>query len=265
MKMIVNEKYIKNEMLFLVKSEIRLKILTELNNRPQTIREIVDKTKMVYSSVSNNLNKLENRNYVIKENRIYTISPMTKLYFNQLMDFKKSIDVIENFDSFWYMHDISNINNELIENITELYESKLIESNPIDIYKIHNNIKKQLESSKNIKGIVPYIHPDYPSLIENLLKNDGKIELIMEKGIYHVLISQIDSDLKNKSIRDGSLKAHILKDNLDIYLLICDNSMNLGLFKNDGSYDQNRILNSDDLESLKWANTLFENIKARVI
>ena len=249
--MIVNEKYIKKDMMFLVKSEIRLKILTELNTRPQTIREIVDKTNMAYSSVSNNLNKLEHRNYVIKENRIYTITPMTKLYFNQLMDFKKSIDVIENFDSFWYMHDISHINNELIENITELYESKLIETNPIDIYKTHNNIKKQLESSQNIRGIVPYIHPDYPSLIEN--------------SIYHGLISQMDQDLKNKSIRNGSLNAHILKDNLDIYLLICDNTMNLGLFKNDGSYDQNRILNSDDLESLKWANTLFENIKARVI
>ncbi|MBR6023613.1 MAG: DUF1724 domain-containing protein [Methanobrevibacter sp.] len=263
--MIVNEEYIKNDMMFLVKSEIRLKILTELTARPQTIREIVDRTKMAYSSVSNNLNKLERKNYVIKENRIYTITPMTKLYFNQLMDFKKSIDVIKNFDSFWYKHDISFINNELIENITELYESKLIETNPIDIYKTHDNIKKQLESSKNIRGIVPYIHPDYPSLVENILKNEGKIELIMEKNIYHGLISQMNRDLKNKSIRNGSLNVHVLKDNPDIYLLICDGSMNLGLFKNDGSYDQNRILNSNDSESLKWANALFENIKSRVI
>ncbi len=87
----------------------------------------------------------------------------------------------------------------------------------------------------------------------------------MEKDIYLGLISQINSDLKNRSVRNGSLNVHILKNNLDIYLLICDNSMNLGLFKNDGSYDQNRILNSDNPDSLKWANTLFENIKSRVI
>ena len=47
--------------------------------------------------------------------------------------------------------------------------------------------------------------------------------------------------------------------------MICDESMNLGLFKNDGSYDQNRILNSDTEESLIWANELFENIKSKVI
>ena len=100
--MMMNEQYIQKDIMFIVKSEIRLKILTELNDKPQTIKEIVNKTKMAYSSVSNNLNKLEYKKHVIKENRIYTMTPMTKLYFNQLMEFKKSIDVIKNFNSFWY-------------------------------------------------------------------------------------------------------------------------------------------------------------------
>ena len=263
--MILGENYIEKDLLFIVKSEIRLKILTELNNKPQTIKDIVNKTNIAYSSVSNNLNKLEYKNHVVKENRIYTMTPMTKLYFNQLMEFKKSVDVVKNFDSFWYKHNIENINNELIEDIMELYESKLIETDPIDIYKTHNNIKTQLKTSKNIKGILPYIHPDYPELIEDIMKNNGKVELIMEKNIYKGLISQIDKNLKNKCIKNASLKIHILKENLDLYLLICDESMNLGLFKSDGSYDQNRILKSDTQESIKWANNLFETIKTKVI
>ena len=71
MKMIINEKYIKSDMMFLVKSEIRLRILTELNARPQTIKEIVDKTKMAYSSVSNNLNQ---REYITSINYLDVIS-----------------------------------------------------------------------------------------------------------------------------------------------------------------------------------------------
>ena len=106
--MMMNEQYIQKDIMFIVKSEIRLKILTELNDKPQTIKEIVNKTKMAYSSVSNNLNKLEYKKHVIKKNRIYTMTTMTKLYFNQLMDFKKSIEVIKNFNSFWYKHDIKN-------------------------------------------------------------------------------------------------------------------------------------------------------------
>ena len=263
--MILGKNYIEKDMLFIVKSEIRLKILTELNDEPQTIKDIVNKTNIAYSSVSNNMNKMEYKNHVTKENRVYTMTPMTKLYFNQLMEFKKSVDVIKNFNSLWYNHDINNINNELIENITELYESELIETDPIDIYKTHNNIRAQLENSKNVKGILPYIHPDYPKLIENIMRNNGKIELIMGKDIYKGLISQIDKDLKNRCIKNSSLKIHILKENLDIYLLICDESMNLGLFKIDGSYDQNRILNSNTPKSIKWANDLFETMKMKVI
>jgi predicted transcriptional regulator len=35
----------------------------------------------------------------------------------------------------------------------------------------------------------------------------------------------------------------------------------LGLFKNDGAYDQNRLLVSSSANSINWANDLFENFK----
>ena len=254
--MLIEKKYIDDNMMFIVKSEIRLKILTELNKQPQSIKEIVDKTNMAYSSVSNNLNKMEYKNHVTKENRIYELTPMTKLYFDQL---------VENFDKFWDKHDLTYLNDESINNITELYESELIETNPIDIYKTHNSIKKQLETSKNIKGILPYIHPDYPKLFENILRNDGSVELLIQKDVYKTMSIDIDTKVRQRSVKKGNLKIHILSKNIDIYLLICDEKMNLGLFKNDGSYDQNRILNSNNDESLHWAKNLFENIKESVI
>lgn len=263
--MIVNNEYIDDDLMFIVKSEIRLKILTELSIKPQSITEIVKKTNMAYSSVSNNISKLEDKNHVKKENKKYELSPMTKIYFNQLMEFKKSLDVIENFDSLWDKHDLTYLNNDAIKNITELYECKLIETNPTDIYKTHNTVKNQMKSSKKIKAILPYIHPDYPKLIEKILEDDGQIELIMQREIYKGLISNVDNKLKQRSIKAGNLRVHIINKNIDIYLLICDNSMNLGLFKNDGSYDQNRILNSDTKESLNWANNLFNTIKESVI
>ena len=92
-KMIMEKNYLKNDMMFILKSEIRLKILTELKDKPQTIRQIVDNTKMAYSSVSNNLNKLEYKNHVEKENRVYTITPMTKIYFNQLNHIPKIVNI----------------------------------------------------------------------------------------------------------------------------------------------------------------------------
>jgi len=41
--------------------------------------------------------------------------------------------------------------------------------------------------------------------------------------------------------------------------------MSLGLFKNDDSFDQNRILISQDSKSYQWADELFNHMKHRVI
>ncbi len=263
--MITEKEYIDRNIFFILKSEIRLNILSELNKEPQSIGDIVNKTKMAYSSVSSNMHRLEYYNHVKRVDKKYEINPMTRIFINQIIEFKKSIDVVKNFDTFWYKHDIKYISSESIEDITYLYESKLIETNPVDIYKTHDIIKNQLKQATNIKAVFPYIHPEYPQLIENILKNNGHIELIMNKTIYQGIIYKIDEKLRRDNIKEGNLKITLLNNDLEIYLLICDDTMNLGLFKNDGSYDQNRILNSTSKESIKWANRLFETIKEGVI
>ena len=62
---------ITNDIKFLAKSEIRLKILSELYNEPNNIRGLVKQTKITYSSVSNNVGKLEKNNYIKKINNKY--------------------------------------------------------------------------------------------------------------------------------------------------------------------------------------------------
>ena len=51
---------------FLAQSEIRLKILSELYEKPENIRGLVKKTKINYSSVSSNVSKLEENEFIHK-------------------------------------------------------------------------------------------------------------------------------------------------------------------------------------------------------
>ncbi|AMD17929.1 ArsR family transcriptional regulator [Methanobrevibacter sp. YE315] len=249
---------------FLAKSEIRLKILSELNNHPNNVRGIVKNTKITYSSVSSNISKLEQNNHIKKIKNKYYINPMSEIYFKTLMDFKNSADLISDYESFWGKHNINQLNIESINNINDLKDSKLIETTPIDIYKTHNTIKKQLIETNSLKAIFPYMHPDYPQLIENILKNEGHVELIMPKDIYRAIMTHITRQVRRDALRQNRLEVDIVKKNPQLYLTICDESMSLGLFKNDGSFDQNRILISDNEKSQDWALNLFEDIKNEV-
>lgn len=256
---------INDDIRFLAKSEIRLKILSELYDHPNNVKGLVNKTNITYSSVSSNVNKLEQNNYIRKVKNKYYINPMAKIYYETLIDFKNSVDIINDFNSFWYKHDVNQLSIDSMQNITYLKDSKLIETTPIDIYKTHNIMKTQLNESKNIKAIFPYLHPDYPQLIENILKNNGSVELIIQKEILKAILENIDEQIKKDSLRKGTLKLHPVKYELNLYLAICDDEMSLGLFKNDGSFDQNRILISDDEKSQEWAEKLFDQIKSKVI
>lgn len=256
---------INDEIRFLAQSEIRLKILSELNKRPDNVRGLVKETKITYSSVSSNVTKLEENNYIKKFDGKYYVNPMAKIYFKTLMDFKKSIEIIKDYDSFWYKHNITQMSIDSVRNINDLKNSKLIETTPLDIYKTHTTIKNQLIKSKDVKAIFPYLHPEYPRLLERILKNGGSLELILPRQISKATMGPIDENLKKNAIKKGMLKLRTVNDDLDIYLTICDNNMSLGLFKTDGSFDQNRILISNDKKAHAWAEDLFEHVKNRVI
>ena len=249
---------------FLAKSEIRLKILSELYKRPDDIKGLVKKTKITYSSVSSNVNKLEQNNYIKKVEKKYCLNPMAKIYFKTLMDFKKSIEIIQDYNSFWDKHNINQLSINSVKSITDLKNAKLIETTPIDIYKTHNTTRDQLINADDVKAIFPYLHPEYPELIEEILIGGGSVELIVPRGIFKAIISPMNESLKKKAVKQKRLKVYTVTKSLNLYLTICDEKMSLGLFKNDGSFDQNRILTSDDKKAYEWADELFKHVKHMV-
>lgn len=259
--MSTKNKSITNEIKFLAKSGIRLKILTELNKKPLNIKELVRKTNITYSSVSSNLSKLEKNGHVIKNDNKFHLNSISKIYLNTLMDFKMSIDLITEFNELWDKHNITPISINSLRNITDLKDSELIETTPIDIYRTHNTIKNHMKQTTTIKAIFPYLHPDYPKLIENRLKNGGNVDLIINKELLKEITANIDKNVRKESVKNQNLKIFSNKNEINLYLAICDKSMDLGLFKNDGSFDQNRILTSKNLKAIKWANNLFESMK----
>lgn len=253
-----------DELKFLTKSEIRLGILNCLSQSPHTVKEIVKDTGMTYSSVSSNVNKLEKNDNIYKENNRFRLSCLTKIYFDNIVCFNRSLEIITNFEEFWNHHNINDLDYDSIKNLTDLYSSELVKSTSIDIYKTYNTIKSQIVDSQRIQAIFPYLHPDYPKLIEDELEKGAEIELIINDAIYKSLIMEIDDSVRKRCMKSGSLKVHSVKNPLNIYLTICDGEMSLGLFKSDESFDQNRILISSNENAIKWSQNLFNEIKTHL-
>ena len=190
---------------------------------------------------------------------------MTEVYFNSLMEFKQSVDLINSYNAFWDKHNLKQLSIESVRNISNLKDSEMIETTPINIFKTHDTIKEQIIQSKNVKAIFPYLHPEYPKLMENVLNNHGSVELIVPQSISKELISRIDKTTRQNAKNNGKFSIYKYEGNLNLYLTLCDGDISLGLFKDDGSFDQNRILISNTPKSKVWGSELFEHIKKQVV
>lgn len=82
--------------------------------------------------------------------------------------------------------------------------------------------------------------------------------------MFKKMILEIEEDIRKSATKNGRLKVYTTADELKLYLTLCDESMSLGLFKNDGSFDQNRILISSSEKSQKWADDLFTTMKEKM-
>lgn len=248
-----------DEIKFLCNSEVRIKLLKSLADSPKTMRELNDLVLLSYSSISNNLHKLESAGFLIKENRKYCLTNIAILNLINCLDFNNSIKVSDSFDDFLKTHDITPLCDDSLRNLSSLTGAHLIESVSVDIYKPHNKFKSLVESSNSLKVIFPFLHPDYPKIIKELLIKGIHIDLLINEDILDIFTKKLGEDLLKESINEGKLSLKYLTNGIKLSLAVSTTFVSLGLFKNDGSFDQNRLIISHEEDSILWGNQLFEN------
>ena len=131
-----------------------------------------------------------------------------------------------------------------------LGNASLIESNDIDAYRTYNYIESALEQANEVKCILPFNYDNFNKKLDNLMEQGKHVEAIVGESIFSIF--EEASKVEKISSFSG---------NNNILLIITDEVMILGLFKEDGSYDQNRLLISKNYDSIRWAMSLFENFK----
>ena len=101
---------IKKELKFLTNSKVRLKLLICLYDSELTVKELHEKTNLNYSSITNNLNKLEEFEYINKNNEKYTLTTSTKMKLVNLLYFNNNLDFIYEYVDFINNHQVENDN-----------------------------------------------------------------------------------------------------------------------------------------------------------
>ncbi|MDR2829842.1 MAG: DUF1724 domain-containing protein [Methanobrevibacter sp.] len=252
--------FVRGDLKFLTNSQIRLEIINSIANSVKPIRDIHKETDLPYSAISLNIKYLEEKGFIQSNHKGYILNNLTKIFFKEIVEFNRSINVINKFFDFFNDHKFEEIDEEFLKDIVSLDNSKIIESSLIDIYKVHNTIIDSISNSKDIYCIFNFIHPDYPIIFQDLIANSADIRLLLSESIYSDFKDLMKIEIVNKGLKDKNFNLKRFKDDKNIFLIGSKEFIYLGLFKEDDSFDQNRVLFSTNDDAIKWGTELFNKL-----
>lgn len=243
-----------DEIKFVSNSIIRLKLLAALKYGCYTMKELSKKAKLSYCSLSTNANFLELNNWVFKKDKKYSLTPIMKLYLDNLLEVDRTIEITQNFKSFFNGHDVSSISIKSIDELYLLEKSKLIESNLNEILKSQLIIESSLNEAEYVNAIFPYSYTGFPDILNHIIEKGTEMEVLIHNKIFFSILKEINFESNNFNFNTFDLDSSFL-------LIVTDKIFILGLYFEDGSFDQQRLLVSKSKNSIKWGENLFKNFK----
>ncbi|KZX12155.1 helix-turn-helix transcriptional regulator [Methanobrevibacter curvatus] len=251
---------VSNELKFITNSQLRLEAIKSFYIEDKmTMNEIYTTSGLSYSSTSTNIHQLERLGFLKSDKGIYSIKNLAKMKLEQLIKFSNSLNIINTFSDFLNEHKVDVIDGNYLNKIEDLSDSELVTSNLKDIYKPERTVKKYVETANSLKSIIPFIDCEFLKLINYLLENEISMKLLVPKSISNTFIKSLNRKEMKKGMDQGKFEIRTIKDEIKIFMTITEEILSLGLYKTDGTYDQNRIIISKDEKGINWGKKIFNS------
>ena len=243
---------ISEDVKFVSNSLIRLKVLKALYENPSNMKDLSIGTKLGYSSISGILHGLELKKMAYRKSNKYYLVNLLKLQIRNLLEFSVTVNLLEEIFNIVEGHDISKIPKKSVEDMHLLGDCELVESDCVDMDKVFNFIDDTLAQAKSTRAILPIYHESINYRLNDLAIKGNFVEILVSKSVFDVYGP-------NSKVRNLSF----FNDENNFLLIVTNERMLFGLFRENGFFDQNRLMVSDSQDSLKWANNLFMYFKKR--
>lgn len=251
-----NDEYIENldtifeDVKFVTNSYVRLKILASLFKNPQNMKEMSQTTGLSYSSISSNMHDLELKNLLYREHNKYFLTNTTRLRIENVLELNRMVSLLNEFFNILDGHIVDMIPNESVAELFLLGKANLMESSGVDAYRTYNFIENSLSEAESVKCIIPFFYEPFFDVLSELISQKKDVEILVPANLLGLF--------KEKTSIESLVP---FKEYNSFLLIVTDDVMILGLFFENGKYDQNRLLTSKNDYCLKWANDLFKNFK----
>lgn len=241
-------------------SPLGIEIILKLRSTPRDLNDLSDEIKSLKTSILHEIKRLRTERLVEKENRVYLLTGVGRVYAVILHNFFNASNLIRREKEFWLRHSISSIPEQLLLRIGELKESIIIRNDETHLGRIHESFLELLDGSEELNGISPVFHTDFTEAVAKMLMRNCRVRLVVTKDVIREIqrtVSKMDFSNEVLPLIERNLDLFV-NDNLKLALSATDNFISLGLFDYWGNYDYSTDLFCTHPQGIQWGKDLFE-------
>ena len=247
---------------FLTGSDLRVKILLNLNDGVKDLKELRDITKATSSTILHAISKMIEKKQLFKTEDGYSLTHMGRVQAMLLVDTINAFSTLYTHKEFWLDHNLQGIPESLIKQIGCLSDSTLVRTTPTDLLKPFSSFIKTLSEANDLKCVFPVLHKDFLKIGKKLLESGVNIRLVVTKEVLDTFLCEYRERLK-KSPFKRNLKIWVTNEDVNEIFAITASGMSFCLFSNNGVFDLTSQLISENDEAILWGNELFEYYRMR--
>jgi predicted transcriptional regulator len=242
-------------------SDKRRNLLILLDSGSREWDEIKDTLKVTSTGMLPQVKILEEEHLVVRDGRKFSLTPMGKVLTGHMEPLIRTMDIFDKNKKFWHEHYIEALPYEILLDIRDLGDYKIIENSDEEIFDI-NTFLMNISQSKVVRGISHTVHPKYPNFFLDLAKNGVETSLILTHGVFKIVKSKYRDSLE-EWINLENANLYVSKEDIKFSFVVTDSYFSISLFYNSGMFDSKNDVTSSAASALKWGERIFTYFRDR--
>jgi predicted transcriptional regulator len=245
-----------NELLNVISaSDKRRNLLILLGTGPREWDEVKEILKVTSTGMLPQVKILEEEHLIIRDGRKFSLTPMGRVIVTHMEPLIRTMEVFDRNRKFWQEHNIGVLPPELLLNIGDLGNYRIIEVPDEDLFNV-NPFLSNLSQAKTLRGITHTVHPKFPEFFTGLAKKGVQSSLILTPNVFKI-VSENYTDLLREYLECRTASLYMSKENLKFSFAVTDSYFSLSLFYNSGIFDSKHDITSREATALRWGDQIF--------
>ncbi|AIY91059.1 helix-turn-helix transcriptional regulator [Geoglobus acetivorans] len=220
-------------------------------------REEISDLKKCYprSTLHYTIQKLKRANLIERRIHRYELTQLGITYLKMIRKFHRCLDRFHNLMDKFPDHRIE-LPEDFVLRLDELGEFDVVESQNTDVLRPHRIVLGQILRSKEVRGIVPILYPDYPTVFREVVSKVDLLEIIVTEDVWK-LVEKYD----HVEEHTGKFRVYLADKHPCISLIVTDTFFSAGFYRRSGDFDFWRLLISNDKSATRFGRDLFEHYR----